>query len=228
MTEYVALLSGGKDSLLALDLSLSQYDVDMILTVLPENRESYMFHTPALEAIDYVQKALGIPLVKVPTLGEEEKEVGDLHKAIKRIQPKGLIAGAIASSYQRDRLKKICDQEQIELVTPLWNKDSHWVIQKILEKNYKVIFVGVGAQGFTQEWLGRTITTETYKELKNLEKKYQINVSGEGGEYETLVLDSPLYRYRLDIQESSIHWDKLSGWLEINKIQLISKPSNPH
>ncbi|MHA2406960.1 MAG: diphthine--ammonia ligase [Candidatus Ranarchaeia archaeon] len=223
MTEYVALLSGGKDSLLALDLSRSSYNVDTILTMFPENRESYMFHTPALEAMDHVQKALNIPLVKISTPGEKEKEVIDLHQAIRKLNPKGIVAGAIASTYQRDRLKKICDEESIELITPLWNKESHWVIQTLLSRKYEVIFVGVGAQGLTQEWLGRTLNLETYEELKNLEKKYHINVSGEGGEYETLVLDAPHYRYRLDIKESLVHWEKLSGWLELKKIQLKKK-----
>ncbi|GAG82411.1 unnamed protein product, partial [marine sediment metagenome] len=185
MTEYVALLSGGKDSLLALELSLPNYDINTILTVIPENQESYMFHTPALEAIDYVEKALNIPLVKVFTPGEKEKELDDLHRAIQKIHPKGIIAGAIASTYQRDRLRKICDKEQIDLVTPLWGKDPHWVIQTLLSRKYEVIFVGVAAQGLDKEWLGRTLTPEVYEELKFMENKYHVNVCGEGREYET-------------------------------------------
>ncbi|MHA2060100.1 MAG: diphthine--ammonia ligase, partial [Candidatus Ranarchaeia archaeon] len=197
-----------------------------ILTVISQNRESYMFHTPALEAMDYIEKALDIPLVKVHTPGVKEEEVLDLHRAIRKLRPKGIIAGAIASTYQRDRLRTICEEEQIDLVTPLWKKESHWVIETLLARKYEVMFVGVGAQGLTKEWLGRTLTPEVYDELKILEKKYHVNVSGEGGEYESLVLDAPLYHSRLEIQDSTVHWDKLSGWLELKKIQLKPKASN--
>ncbi|MHA1917918.1 MAG: diphthine--ammonia ligase [Candidatus Ranarchaeia archaeon] len=221
--EYIALLSGGKDSVLALDLSMEKYNVEKIVTMIPRNKESYMFHTPALEIINEVGEAISIPLLTVGTLGEKEKEVDDLHEVIKKLKPKGIIAGAIASKYQKVRLQKICDKENIKLITPLWHKDPHWVIKTLLSRGYRVIFVGVAAMGLTKEWLGREIDSDSYKELLKIEEKFQINIAGEGGEFETLVLDCPIYKSKINILEKEIHWDRTNGWLEIKKVELEKK-----
>ena len=221
--EYIALLSGGKDSVLALDLSMNKYKVERILTMVPKNKESYMFHTPALEIIKDVGEAISIPLIMVDSLGEKEEEVKDLHEIIKELKPRGIIAGAIASEYQKSRLQKICDEERIELITPLWQKDPHWVIETIISRGYKVIFVGVAAMGLTREWLGREIDNQTYQELLEIEKKYRINIAGEGGEFETLVLDCPIYKSKINILEKEIHWERINGWLEIKKVVLEKK-----
>ena len=39
-------------------------------------------------------------------------------------------------------------------------------------------------------------------ELTSLNRKFGVNVCGEGGEYETFTLDSPLFRKKLTVTES--------------------------
>ncbi|CAN7994878.1 unnamed protein product, partial [Ixodes hexagonus] len=60
------------------------------------------------------------------------------------------------------------------------------------------------------------------------EKKYGLNVCGEGGEYETVTLDCPLFRRRIVIDESEIviHSDDAFapvGYLKLRKIHLKRK-----
>ena len=44
-----------------------------------------------------------------------------------------------------------------------------------------------------------------YEPIQRLASKFQLNFCGEGGEYETLVLDSPLFKYgRLKILDSDV------------------------
>ena len=44
--------------------------------------------------------------------------------------------------------------------------------------------------------LGRSLK-ENYDELCRLNEEYQLNVCGEGGEYETFTLDYPLFKKRI-------------------------------
>ena len=56
-----------------------------------------------------------------------------------------------------------------------------------------------------------------------LSKKYKINPAGEGGEFETFVLDSPLFKRKLSISNSLKHFSRDSGRLEILEVDSIWK-----
>ena len=57
-----------------------------------------------------------------------------------------------------------------------------------------------------QDWI--KAINESLKEMKNklmkLEDEYGINVCGEGGEYETMTLDCPIYKKKIVIFEFDI------------------------
>jgi len=46
---------------------------------------------------------------------------------------------------------------------------------------------------------------------------------GEGGEYETLVLDAPFFRKRIELTETQKVWEGASGYLLIKKATLVDK-----
>jgi len=56
-------------------------------------------------------------------------------------------------------------------------------MQELVDLEFKVIIVGVSAFGLDQKWLGREINAESLAELVELNRKYQISLVGEGGEY---------------------------------------------
>ena len=45
------------------------------------------------------------------------------------------------------------------------------------------------------------------EELKILRDKYKISIAGEGGEYESFVLDSPLFKKRIQIENIETEMD---------------------
>jgi uncharacterized protein (TIGR00290 family) len=82
---------------------------------------------------------------------------------------------------------------------------------------------GVYAYGFSEEWLGRKIDDATIKALIELNRRYGISLVGEGGEYETLVLDAPFFKKRIKIIEAEKIWKNQSGYFLITKPKLESK-----
>ncbi|NPA76252.1 MAG: TIGR00289 family protein, partial [Candidatus Diapherotrites archaeon] len=51
----------------------------------------------------------------------------------------------------------------------------------------------VAAEGLDETWLGKRITEENVDELIALAEEHSFNPAGEGGEYETFVVKTPLY-----------------------------------
>ncbi|MCK4435628.1 TIGR00289 family protein, partial [Candidatus Bathyarchaeota archaeon] len=79
------------------------------------------------------------------------------------------------------------------------------------------------AYGFSEQWLGRSLSAETIRDLTDLQSKHQISPVGEGGEYETLVLDAPFFKKRMRLVETEIVWEKQSGYLHVTKALLVEK-----
>ena len=76
------LFSGGKDSCLALHLARKKYDVKYLLSIIPKNKDSWMFHKPSLDLLEKQAGMLNIDLLVMQSEGKKEKEVDDLRKLI--------------------------------------------------------------------------------------------------------------------------------------------------
>ena len=93
----------------------------------------------------------------------------------------------------------------------------------MVDLNFEVLIVGVYAYGFDVTWLGRKINQNTISDLVKLNRKYQISVVGEGGEYETLVLDAPFFKKRIQLVQTEKTWENHSGYLLVKKAKLVEK-----
>lgn len=218
------LASGGKDSTLALHRVLSKgYEVAFLACMIPAKEDSYMFHYPNIHLIDLFAEAVEIPLVKAETSGIKELEVEDLKSLIEKLDVKGIVSGAIASTYQKTRMEQICRQLNLECITPLWQESPQKILREILNLKFEVIITGVYAYGFNVEWLGRKIDEETIKALIKLNKEYGVSLVGEGGEYETLVLDAPFFRKKIKIVEAEKIWKNQRGYFLVKKARLENK-----
>lgn len=219
-----ALFSGGKDSVFAVYIA-QQYgwDVSHLVSVQPEKQDSYMFHSINIYLTELLAEAIDIPLVKSTTKGEKETELIDLKKALEPLEIDGVISGVIASEYQRTRVENICDELGIKSFTPLWHKNQELLIQDQVKAGFLIMIVGVFAAGFNEKWLGTIIDDATITKLVGLHKTYGINIAGEGGEFETLVLDGPLFYKRLVVDVSSKEWYRDSGVLQVKSAHLESR-----
>lgn len=219
--KVAALFSGGKDSVFSVYIAMQHgWDVTHLVTVLPENKDSWMFHSINIHLTDKLAEAMGVPLVKRITIGKKEEELEDLKNILSGLDIDGVISGAIASEYQRTRIEKICYELGIKSFTPIWHKDQELILRDQISAGFKIIVVGIFAQGFDKTWLGKTIDESCIDELVKLQEKYGINIAGEGGEFETLVLDGPLFKKKLVLDEVSKKWKRDSGVFKVKKAHL--------
>jgi predicted ATP pyrophosphatase (TIGR00289 family) len=191
--------------------------------MIPLREDSWMFHYPNIRLVDLFAEAVEIPLVKAETLGVKEEEVEDLKRLVQKLDVEGLVSGAIASNYQKIRVEKICRQLGLRCIAPLWHADPLDILGEILDLRFEVIITGVYAYGFSRDWLGRKIDASTVETLKELNKLYGVSLVGEGGEYETLVLDAPIFRKRIAIIKAEKVWRAQSGFFLVTEARLETK-----
>lgn len=199
------LFSGGKDSVYSTYLAKKLgHEISCLITIFSKNKESYMFHTPSIEKTKKQAEVMQIPILIEKTKGEKEEELKDLEnavkKAIKKYKIEGIVTGAIKSVYQASRIQKICNKLNIECFNPLWQKDEEEYLEELLKNKFKIMIIGVFAYPLDKKWLGRIIDKKFIDEVKVLNKKYKIHIAGEGGEFESFVLNCPLFKKGLKVK----------------------------
>ncbi len=207
-----ALFSGGKDSTYALYLSLQQgFDVSCLITLQPLTPESYMFHHPNINLTQLQASAMGLPIISKQTTGRKEEELKDLASALEEAKSRrkidGVISGAIDSDYQKSRIDRITHEASLRSFAPLWRKNPAQLLQDQLLAGFNAIICGVYAHGFDKTWLSRPFSQETNQSLIQLSTRFGIHPSGEGGEYESLVLDAPIFKQELRIDQATEDWN---------------------
>lgn len=221
------LFSGGKDSTLALHYAAEKEEVACLITLLSENKESYMFHTPNIDVTALQAEALGLPRLAKVTRGEKEKELQDLEEAIasakKSFGIEGVVTGAVESVYQATRIQLICNRLDLWCFNPLWKHNQKGLLEELLKSDFKVIISGIFVYPLDETWLGKQIDAAAIARLVALQREYSISPSGEGGEIETTVLDAPLFKKKIEILSSSVDARGNSGVFKINEARLVEK-----
>jgi predicted ATP pyrophosphatase (TIGR00289 family) len=218
------LATGGKDSALAFYKILNaDHEIKFLVTMIPLREDSWMFHYPNIRLVDLFAETVEVPLVKAETSGIKEEEVEDLKRVIEKLDVDAIVSGAIASNYQKTRIENVCKQLGLKCIAPLWHRNPLDILNEIVDLKFDVIITGVCAYGFNREWLGRKIDEASIKALIELNKQYGVSLVGEGGEYETLVLDAPFFKKRIKITEAEKIWKNQDGYFLVKRAKLESK-----
>jgi diphthine-ammonia ligase len=219
------LFSGGKDSTFALWKALGYgYDVACLVSIVSANKNSFMFHTPSIKRVKVQAKAMGLPLIFKKSKGEEEKELVDLEKAIaravKKYGIKGVVTGAVESVYQASRIQRVCDKLGLEVFNPLWQKDQVELLRDLVREGFDVRVVGVAAEPLGKDYLGRKVDRDFVAEFSDLAKSHGINPAGEGGEYESFVLNGPVFKEKLRVVGFKDYGEKFS-WVRELRVKRV-------
>lgn len=177
--------------------------VRYLVTVRPKNPDSYMFHSANLDAVPVIARVAGMEYVEIETPGNKEEELRDLEGGLAALNIEGVIAGAVASVYQAERVRAITDRLGLSLFTPLWHMDTELLVQEVAERMDARIVV-TAADGLDAGFLGARFDEDLIRKLKQVATTCRINIAGEGGEYESLTLDAPFYSRPITFSTSEV------------------------
>ncbi|KAF5286755.1 hypothetical protein FQA39_LY04178 [Lamprigera yunnana] len=245
--KVVALISGGKDSCYNMMQCIATgHQIVALANLKPSGGteiDSYMYQCVGHEAIELIAEAMQLPLFCQEIIGSstnldmnytvtEQDEVEDLFDLLQRVKKElsveAVAVGAILSDYQRTRVENVCSRLNLVALSYLWRRDQNELLQEMIKAEVDAIIIKVAALGLDPtRHLGRSLRL-VVPHLQAMHDKYGLNVCGEGGEYETLVLDCPLFSSRIIIEESEvvIHSnDAIApvGYLKLNKLKLETK-----
>lgn len=202
-----ALLSGGKDSVAAVEVARGHgWEVVGALIVKPAQDDAWMFHTPNLAAAVGVAECLGLPVAEVAVRSGAAEEVADLEAALARLKREwnldGFVSGALASEYQRTRLDAIGHRVGLKSFAPLWHKEPVAYVRSLLRAGWDIRFSRTAAEGVPNAWCGMRLDEAKLDAMRT--HKARPHPAGEGGEYETLVLDAPGFTRRLVVEKATV------------------------
>jgi len=182
----VGLFSGGKDSLYALHLVEKRgVTVDHLLTLIPSLPWPSP-HAENMEALKILAKTMGKHLTIV-----DFKKEGAFVEALKSLEVDALVAGDILVEAHVVGLKDVCSKVGLELLEPLYRRDTSEVFDEIFSLGFRALITGVNLKYLGEEWLGYIISKETSAEF--LSKIGSVDPLGENGEFHTLTLECPLF-----------------------------------
>ena len=93
-------------------------------------------------------------------------------------------------------MKTVCKRLDLEMLAPIWGLEQTALLKSMIASDIKAILVKVAVLGLGPKHLAKPIE-EMLPILEELNQKYGINVCGEGGEYETITLDCPLFKKKI-------------------------------
>lgn len=219
-----SLYSGGKDSTFSLYLmEQSGHDIPYLVNIVPEDAASWIFHTPNLSVVPLMAESMGKELVTAKSSGTEEGDMEGLRNALDGLDVKGVVSGAIWSDYQWDRMNIVCGDLGLKLMAPLWRKDQDMLMDQFIDSGIRSMIVGCYAEGLGEEWLGRIIDRQAVEELKAIRTRTGISIMGEGGEYESLTIDSPMHSRPLEIISSEKDWSRQGGTMRVTSARLSER-----
>jgi ABC transporter with metal-binding/Fe-S-binding domain ATP-binding protein len=231
---WASLFSGGKDSSWALYRALEDgLNVTRLVTVHPGD-DSYMYHVPATELAALAAESIGIDLLEIDpgdlgagaatdSAAQGDAELEPLEAALRELADEGeltgVTAGAVESEFQTSRIEAMCERLGIDLYAPLWQRDPVTLAEKMLDAGFDILIIQVAAAGLDESWLGRRLDADALADLVDLNERYGVHPLGEGGEFETLVVDGPHMTRPIELDWERV-WEGSRGHLRITDARL--------
>ncbi|OAQ23001.1 hypothetical protein K457DRAFT_102077 [Linnemannia elongata AG-77] len=248
--KVVGLISGGKDSFYNLIQCVANGHTVIALGNLhpkPQDNkdelDSYMYQTVGHDVIHLYKDCLDVPLYRqeikgkpveqgadyVKTAQDETEDLFDLLSAIKAAHPdlEAVSVGAILSNYQRIRVENVCSRLGLVALSYLWQRNQEELLNEMAQAGVNAVLVKIAAIGLKRQHLGQSIG-DMFPHLCKMNQEYDLHICGEGGEYETITLDCPLFKRRIVVEESEvvIHSDDAFAqvaYLRFKKLRLEDK-----
>ena len=122
-----------------------------------------------------------------------------------------------------------CERLGLVSLSYLWQREQHGLLQDMCDSPLQAVLIKVASLGLKVSHLGQSIQ-QLQPLFTSLHQKFGFHVCGEGGEYESLTLDSPLFikRIVLDATEQVVESDDPFApvaYLKIVSFHLEDKPS---
>ena len=146
-----------------------------------------------------------------------------LRKAIKEYGVQGIVIGTLLSDYQRLNICTLASKYNLIVFSPLWRKNQEEYMRELIRLGFKIIITSISTYGLPPSLIGKVLSMEDVNLIISLARRYGFNPAFEGGEAETLVIDAPLFKYKLEVEGYVKKVDEYNWKYVVTRIQLKEK-----
>lgn len=228
--KFVGLVSGGKDSCFnILHSQANGHELVCLANLYPaqlepgsEELDSFMYQTVGFPAVAKYGECMQVPLYREEIRGSaqrtsldyeqtENDESEDLYRLLMRVKQNhpdvtAVSVGAILSTYQRLRVENVCRRLGLVSLAYLWLRDQAELLEEMTSNSgLNIMLIKAAGIGLGRAQVGQSLVS-LVPLLNKLNRQYGFHLCGEGGEYETLVIDGPdfLFKKRLQIDSMKV------------------------
>ncbi|KAE8538217.1 hypothetical protein D1P53_005556 [Cryptococcus gattii VGV] len=230
--KVIGLVSGGKDSCFNLMHCIANgHEIVALATLTPEpgvdELDSHLYQSVGTHLLPLLAQSMSLPLYTkiirgkaiaqgpeygsrlrlgagTGQIGDETEDLFDLLSQVLEAHPEAtaLSAGAILSTYQRLRIEHVCGRLGLTSLSFLWQSEQSGLLDRMLSSGVEAVIMKVAGVGLGENVVGKQLG-QIRPLLAKLESQYGSHPAGEGGEYETLTLSTPLFSHRLKLVKTN-------------------------
>ena len=221
------MYSGGKDSNYAVKKAKDKgWEISYLLSVKPTRTDCFLFHYATVEKTPMQAEALGLKHHLITCETADAKKEAEIVKDFVATQEKVdavILGGTGLQKTQIRSLQEALKPLGIKVFAAHQGEDHAEVLKQMIKDEFEIMITQVASDGLA-EWLGKKITKESIKKLEEDSKKYGFHIGGEGGYYDTFVLDCPAFTEKIEIKEIEKKMeDRYSGHVVIKKASAAKK-----
>ena len=111
----------------------------------------------------------------------------------------------------------------VEVFAAHSGEDHLEVLKRMISDGFEIVITQVASDGL-MGWLGSKITKENFSRLEEDSVKYGFHIGGEGGYYDTFVVDSPVFMSKVVVGGfETKKEDAYSGHVVFKDVVLVDK-----
>ncbi len=221
------MYSGGKDSTLAIEYCMQRgWNIKYLLSVKPSRKDCYLFHYATVEYTKQLAEILGFRHIMIGcNVADAEKEAELIREVVEKEPVEALVLGGVG--LQETQLRSLQNELHpfgVEVFASHAGMEHDKLVEDMIARGYDIRITQVAVEGLGEGWLGERLTKENFDRLKRLSQRHGFHVGFEGGHADTLVVDGPIFKKKLDILDfDKVIDDAYCGHIIVNKTVIIDK-----
>ena len=190
---YAVSWSGGKDSALALNRAWKALGAPAaLLTMMIEDGSRSRSHGLRPEVLDLQGAMMGAPVIRHSTSwGDYERQFTGQALRFAEQGVQAIVFGDIDLQDHRDWCVRVCASAGLEAIHPLWHEPRDALFSEFLQSGFAATLIAAKDGTLSKSALGMELQ---YRATRDAIIDSGSDLSGENGEYHTLVTAMPQFR----------------------------------